>query len=62
VYGAGPEERSYPYRIVVRDKDWAKEVLCRSSPAAAPCPKAFLIVKKRIIEFAQQAVQPRKGE
>lgn len=62
VYGAGPEERSYPYQILVRDNDWHKEVLCRSSPAAQPCPKAFIAVQQRIIEFAQQAVQPRKGE
>lgn len=63
-YGAGPQERSYPSTIAVREDGLEKKVVCRSSPAAAPCPAAFAAAERAIIEFARQAVQPqiKKGE
>lgn len=61
-YGAGREERSYPHRILVRDGEKTKEVICRSSPAAAACPEVFANVEKSIIEFARKAVEPKPGE
>lgn len=63
-YGAGPQERSYATRIVVQEAGGAaKQVVCRSSPAAEECPAAFFKVEQKIIEFARKAVQiQKKGE
>jgi hypothetical protein len=61
-YGAKPEERSYPHRILVRDGATSKEVICRSSPAAEACPEVFVKVEKRIIKFVHKAVEPKTGE
>ncbi len=63
-YGAGPQERSYPSTIAVWEDGLEKKVVCRSSPAAAPCPAAFAAAERAIIEFARQAVQDqiKKGE
>lgn len=56
-YGAGPQERSYPSVIAVREGGREKQVVCRSSPAAEECPAAFAKAEREIIEFTQQAVQ-----
>jgi hypothetical protein len=61
-YGAGSAERGYPHRILVRDGEKTKEVVCRSSPAAEACPDVFANVEKSIIEFARKAVEPNTGE
>ncbi len=61
-YGAGPEERSYPHRILIQDGKKRKEVICCCSPAAAACPEVFAAVEKSIIEFARKAVEPKTGE
>ncbi|CAK8714428.1 MAG: hypothetical protein CDV28_11913 [Candidatus Electronema aureum] len=62
-YGAGPQERNYPYTILVReDGTREKQVVYRSNPAAAARPKAFSQTEKKIIEFASKAVQLKTGE
>jgi hypothetical protein len=61
-YGAGAEERSYPYTILVRDGGQEKQVICRTSPEAAAKPKAFAAAEGRIIEFARKAVEINEGE
>ncbi|MCW5206034.1 hypothetical protein VU08_03755 [Desulfobulbus sp. F5] len=61
-YGAGSQERNYPYTILVRDGKREKQVIYRSNPAAAARPEAFSQTEKKIIEFASKAVQLKTGE
>ncbi len=61
-YGAGPQERSYPTVIMIREGGETKQVVCRSSPAAEERPAAFAEAEQNIIEFARQAVQLNQGE
>jgi hypothetical protein len=61
-YGAKPEERNYPHSISIHDGTWKKEVICRTSPIAEACPELFSAVEKKIIEFANKAVQLNLGE
>ncbi|MGR0480621.1 MAG: hypothetical protein ACTFAL_04240 [Candidatus Electronema sp. V4] len=63
-YGAGPQERSYPTVIMIREGGQEKQVVYRSSPAEEERPVAFAKAEQNIIEFARQAVQTqiKKGE
>lgn len=61
-YGGRPQERNYPYLIVVWNKEQEKRVVYYSRPDAEPRPAAFAKTEQKILEFAQQkAVELKSG-